>query len=47
MNFQKWVKIIQTAGYNGVRTVYEAVALHCPKYEQNIREMSALEDYID
>ena len=22
-------------------------SLHCPKYEQNIREISALEDYID
>ena len=23
MNFKKWVKSIQTAGYNGARTVYE------------------------
>jgi hypothetical protein len=22
MNFKKWVKSIQTAGYNGARTVY-------------------------
>ena len=22
-------------------------SLHCPKYEQNIREISALEDYMD
>ena len=24
MNFKKWVKSIQTAGYNGAGTVYEA-----------------------
>ena len=23
MNFKKWVKSIQTAGYNGERTVYD------------------------
>ena len=23
MNFKKWVKSIQTAGYNGARTVYD------------------------
>ena len=25
MNFKKWVKSIQTAGYNGARTVYGLV----------------------
>ena len=25
MNFKKWVKSIQTAGYNGARTVYEEI----------------------
>ena len=23
LDFKKWIKSIQTAGYNGVRTVYE------------------------
>ena len=27
MNFKKWVKSIQTAGYNGARTVYILVFL--------------------
>ena len=27
MNFKKWVKSIQTAGYNGARTVYEIGSL--------------------
>ena len=27
MNFKKWVKSIQTAGYNGARTVYFYFAL--------------------
>ena len=26
MNFKKWVKSIQTAGYNGARTVYRSRA---------------------
>jgi hypothetical protein len=26
MNFKKWVKSIQTAGYNGARTVLETVS---------------------
>ena len=27
MNFKKWVKSIQTAGYNGARTVFEQYGL--------------------
>ena len=27
MNFKKWVKGIQNAGYNGARTVYKIVRL--------------------
>jgi hypothetical protein len=30
MNFKKWVKSIQTAGYNGARTVHKI-----PKFIQN------------
>ena len=33
MNFKKWVKSIQTAGYNGARTVYvlsfEGITVYC------------------
>ena len=37
MNFKKWVKSIQTAGYNGARTVYEAKAL----FKSSIKQLSS------
>ena len=35
MNFKKWVKSIQTAGYNGARMVFESVLRH--KTEEEIK----------
>ena len=32
MNFKKWVKSIQTVGYNGARTVYAALLLYLSNY---------------
>ena len=35
MNFERWVKSIQTSGYNGARTVYFVISLPFqPKFEQ-------------
>jgi len=41
MNFKKWVKSIQTAGYNGARTVY--ISYNISFYKQYFHKKHILE----
>ena len=41
MNFKKWVKSIQTVGYNGARTVMNLLAM-----DQNWRKENKMTDKI-
>ena len=45
MNFKKWVKSIQTAGYNGARTVY-SFTIHSTNKEIYLIEGHSLHDIV-